>query len=266
MKYIGFVQPPVAGTKFATVKIVSAAKGVPIPDGKVLVEVSRAQDFFDCYITFDKIMPKGSGSASVICSKIQKVDPPQVEEKNSEPEGKKAESEPDVEKLKQQNVSLRKNLEKAEAAIDALEKQIASLRKELASLQEADKLVLGGEEYFPGEKKDMVLAAVAEAVKGLEDKTRRSDVLKDILESNEYEHLLDKKREAVEKILKGYSELSGTMKKRLADLGLLISDVGAHYKIRYYGNPRYYVTMAKTPSDSRHGDSNLIAKIKKKML
>lgn len=295
MKYIGLVLRPVSGTKFATVKIISAAKGVPIPDGKVLLEVSRAEDFYDCYITFDKIMPKGFGSAQIICSKFYRTDSPQPEEKKPEPKKKlspepqpkhlpapelkpeptpepkpepetAAEPEPDVEKLQQQIVSLRGNLEKAEAVIDALERQISSLNKELADLKEADKLVLGGEEFFPGEKKDMILSVISDAVKGLEEKTRRSDVLKGIMESNEYEQLLEKKREAVEKIFKGYAGLSGTMEKKLADLGLMISDVGRHYKIRYYGDSRYWITMAKTPSDGAKGDKNLISKIKKKML
>ena len=293
MKYIGLVQPPVPGTKKATVKIISTAKNVPVPDGKVLLEVSRAKDFFDCYITFDKIMHNGTGSSYVICSKFKKVDPPQLEEKKPEPkkgpvpgpqpktvpapklkpepapEPKPAlepAAEPDVEKLQQQIESLRGNLAKADLANEKLKKQIEELEREIKDLKEADKLILGGEELFQGEKKDVVLAAITEVLKGLEDGTRRSDVLKGILDSNEYEQLLEKKREAVEKIFKGYAGLSGTMEKKLADLGLVISDVGRHYKIRYYNDSRYWITMAKTPSDSAKGDKNLISKIKKKML
>ena len=272
-----------SGTKFATVKIISAAKGVLIPDGKVLLEVSRAEDFYDCYITFDKIMPKGSGSAQIICSKFYRTDSPQPEEKKPEPKKKLSPEpqpkhlpapelkpepapEPDVEKLQQQIVSLRGNLAKADFVNEKLKKQIEELESEIKDLKKADKLILGGEELFQGEKKDMVLAAITEVLKGLEDGTRRSDVLKGILNSNEYEKLLEKKKEAVEKIFKGYAGISGTMEKKLADLGLMISDVGRHYKIRYYNDSRYWITMAKTPSDSAKGDKNLISKIKKKML
>ena len=282
-----------SGTKYATVKIISAEKDVIIPVGKVLLEVSRAKDVIGSYITFDKCMHKGSGSAQIICSKFKKVDPPQSEEKQLElkeepapepqpkpvtiskfkpvsmPEPKPeplVEPEPDVEKLQQQIVSLKGSLENARAENDKLKGQLKKLESEFKNLNEADKLVLGGEEFFPGEKKDTVLAAIIDAIKGLEEKTRRSDVLKGILESNEYEQLLEKKREAVEKILKDYNGISGTMEKQLADLGLMLSDVGRHYKIRYYNNPRYWITMAKTPSDSVKGDKNLISKIKKKML
>lgn len=282
MKYIGLVLRPVSGTKFATVKIISAAKGVPIPDGKVLLEVSRAEDFYDCYITFDKIMSKGSGSAQIICSKFYRTDSPQPEEKKPEPKKEpspepqskhllapklkpEAEPEPDVEKLQQQIVSLRGNLTDKDIAIDKLKKKIATLEKKLFDQKEMDKLNLGGnEELFPGEKKDFVLMALAEELEGLEPRTRRYDVLKGILDSNEYEQLLEKKREAVEKILKNYDGLSGTMQKDLEKLGLFITEYGAHYKIRYYGDSRYHATMAKTPS--KNSDSKVINDIKKKML
>lgn len=294
MKYIGLVLRPVSGTKFATVKIISAAKGVPIPDGKVLLEVSRAEDFYDCYITFDKIMPKGFGSAQIICSKFYRTDSPQPEEKKPEPKKKlspepqpkhlpapelkpepapepkpepetAAEPEPDVEKLQQQVVSLRGNLTDKDITIDKLKKKIATLEKKLFDQKEMDKLNLGGnEELFSGEKKDFVLMALAEELEGLEPRTRRYDVLKGILDSNEYEQLLEKKREAVEKILKNYDGLSGTMQKDLEKLGLFITEYGAHYKIRYYGDSRYHATMAKTPS--KNSDSKVINDIKKKML
>ena len=215
MKYIGLVLRPVSGTKFATVKIISAAKGVPIPDGKVLLEVSRAEDFYDCYITFDKIMPKGFGSAQIICSKFYRTDSPQPEEKKPEPKKKlspepqpkhlpapelkpepapepkpepetAAEPEPDVEKLQQQVVSLRGNLTDKDITIDKLKKKIATLEKKLFDQKEMDKLNLGGnEELFSGEKKDFVLMALAEELEGLEPRTRRYDVLKGILDSND---------------------------------------------------------------------------------
>ena len=268
-----------------------------IPEGAVLLENSRAKDFIGCYISFNKVMHKGSGSAYVICSKIQKAEQPVPAEDNvpkeklseeeiQAPEAKpildlKKESdpkpeivlphiesgpEPDAERLQQQISSLKDNLSKAELDNERLKKQIKALKAELDKQKESDKLILGGEEFFPGEKKDIVLAAIVEALKGLESKTRRSDVLKGVLESNDYEKLLEKKRDAVEKILKGYDGLSGTMEKKLADLGLMITDVGRHYKIRYYNDSRYWLTMAKTPSDSQHGDKTLVAKIKKKML
>ena len=297
MKYIGLVRPAAPGTKCAKVEIISAEKGAKVPDGTVLLEISRAKEVIGCYIAFDKFMHKGTGSAQIICSKIKKVDPPKQEEKIPEPQEEIASEpqptlmvkeieepeaktfidseipvstpeppQPDVEKLQQQIESLRGNLTRADSANEKLKKRIKKLESEIKDLKEADKLILGGEELFQGEKKDMVLAAITEVLKGLEDGTRRSDVLRGILDANEYEKLLEKKREAVEKIFKGYAGLSGTMEKKLADLGLMISDVGRHYKIRYYNDSRYWLTMAKTPSDSVHGDKTLIAKIKKKML
>ena len=106
--------------------------------------------------------------------------------------------------------------------------------------------------------------AVAEMLKGLADSTRRHDVLKGILDANEYERIIEKKRKAVEKIIRSYDGLSGTIRKDLEKLGLFITERGAHYKIRYYGDSRYHATMAKTPSKS--SDDKIITDIKKKML
>ena len=75
---------------------------------------------------------------------------------------------------------------------------------------------------------------------------------------------LKKKRKAVEKILNCYDGLSGTMRKDLEKLGLFITEVGSHYKIRYYGDSRYHATMAKTPS--KNSDDKVINDIKNKML
>ena len=49
----------------------------------------------------------------------------------------------------------------------------------------------------------------------------------------------------------------------LMDLGMTISDDGKHYKLTYRDDPRYMVTIGKTPSDNRAGNNNaaLINKI-----
>ena len=279
MKYIGLVHPAAAGTKHAKVEIISAEEGAKLPDGTLLLEFSRAQDVIGCYITFDKFMHKGSKSAYVICSKFQKVDSPgqeeklpemqeeivsesqssPVDEKIKEPEAKTIidsaiqlsapePPQPDVEKLQQQINSLRSNLVDKDVTIDKLKKKISKLEKKLSDQKEMDKLNLGGEqEFFPGEKIDFVLMAISEMLKKLEARCRRYDVLKGILDSNDYEKLIEKKRKDVEKILRNYDGLSGTMRKDLEKIGLFITENGAHYKIRYYGDSRYHVTMSKTP-------------------
>lgn len=293
MKYFGFVRPSVPGTKHATVEIVSVENGVTIPDGTVLLENSRAKEFIGCLIAFDKIMHKGSGSAYVVCSKIHKVEQPKqmvcevAEEKQPEPAEKPVSNpvlekkpepepiismpkvdlpiEPDVDKLQQQIVSLKNNLSKKEATIDKLKKKIETLERKQSELKEMDKLNLGGEtDFFLGEKMDFVLFILAEEFKKLKVGTRRYDVLKGILESNGYERILEKKRKAVKKILNCYDGLSGTMRKDLEKLGLFITETGSHYKIRYFGDSRYHITMSKTPG--KESDDKVINDIKNMMM
>ena len=44
MKYIGLVRPAAPGTKCAKVEIISVEKGAKVPDGTVLLEISRAKE------------------------------------------------------------------------------------------------------------------------------------------------------------------------------------------------------------------------------
>ena len=64
-------------------------------------------------------------------------------------------------------------------------------------------------------------------------------------------------------MFKGYKNVSSAMKQELMDLGMTISDDGKHYKLTYRDDPRYMVTIGKTPSDNRAGNNNaaLINKI-----
>ena len=47
------------------------------------------------------------------------------------------------------------------------------------------------------------------------------------------------------------------LRQDIERLGFEISDDGKHYKLRYHGDGRYTVTIAKTPSDGRSGKNTL---------
>ena len=100
----------------------------------------------------------------------------------------------------------------------------------------------------------MLLETLEERLAQLDARTRRACVLKDVIAANDgCRHLAGARAQEVKTLLKGYKNLSGTMKQALTDLGFVITGDGKHYKLTYYGDPRYCVTMAKTPSDSRSG-------------
>ena len=111
----------------------------------------------------------------------------------------------------------------------------------------------------------MILDAISNALKSIPSKTRRYDVLCDILEKNMYEKIHDEKEKIVKKLFNDYKKMSGVMKRELEDLGIEITEDGKHYRLTYYGDDRYATTIAKTGSDWREG-KNIAAVVLKCMM
>ncbi|MDO4649232.1 MAG: hypothetical protein Q4B26_11345 [Eubacteriales bacterium] len=153
--------------------------------------------------------------------------------------------------------SLQKKLEELSRANEALQMENFGLRAKMNASDAMPIIYQGDEEdFYPEEVKDMVLGVLADALNNTETGTRLYDVLEDILENNPYQHLSDERKQRVKNLFKGYKTLTGAMKQELMSLGFEISDDGKHYKITYQGDPRYMVTIGKTPSDNRAGSNN----------
>lgn len=138
------------------------------------------------------------------------------------------------------------------------------MRAKMNSTEALPILYQGNEEdFYPDEIQDTILSILEEAFSNTESKTRRADILSDIIENNQYQHLSEKRKQKVKAIFKGYKNLSGAIKQELMELGITISEDGKHYKLTYNNDPRYMVTVGKTPSDNRAGNNNaaLINKI-----
>lgn len=148
---------------------------------------------------------------------------------------------------------------------EALRYENQGLRAKLNATESIPLLVFGDEdEFYQGEIKDIILSVLDEVAKNSTGKTRRSDILNDIVKNNSYQHLTDERKRKIKTILKGYKNVSGSMRQALQDLGFEIIEDGKHYKLIYYGDGRYMTTLAKTPSDGR-GTSNEISQICKDM-
>ena len=118
-------------------------------------------------------------------------------------------------------------------------------------------LHLGDEfEFYPGEIKDLILLVLSESVSGSQNKTRRSDVVKDIILNNDYQKTSIQKAEEVKKLLKSYNGMTAPIRKALEDMGFVITEDGKHYKLTYYGDDRYQIIFSKTPSDFRTGKNS----------
>ena len=105
---------------------------------------------------------------------------------------------------------------------------------------------------------------MSEYQKNCKEDSRRWHIISDLLESNEFKGLPEKRKEQLKNALKGYKNLNGSLKGLLETLGFEISDDGKHYKWTYYGDHRYVATAAKTCSDGRAG-MNLSSIIEKLM-
>lgn len=150
--------------------------------------------------------------------------------------------------------------------IAALEQENQGLRNKLDGMEEVPVLCLGDEEeLYEGEIREIILDILYNSLKRQTVKSRRNDVLKDIIENNNFQKVAESKQERIKKILKGYSNMPHTMRQELQDFGFSIESERKHYKLIYYNDQRYAVTMSKSSSDHRAG-SNLASEIIKNIL
>ena len=150
--------------------------------------------------------------------------------------------------------NLKRQIKELTDANNSLVIENEGLRQKFQSMDGVPLLVRGEEDdFYLGEAKDFVLSVLVEGLKNIPEGTRRSDVINDVIAHNNYEHLSDDKREEVKHLLNAYSGMPAQLRKDLEALGFVISDGGKHYKVQYYGDPRYTSTMSKTPSDWRTG-------------
>lgn len=164
----------------------------------------------------------------------------------------------DMKKLQEDNERLR-------CQIERLEYENMGLRSKLDSQTRAPVLFMGDEDdFYAGEIKDLLLKTLDAGLKGsLAAGTRRYDVVKDIIEANDYQRISDAKAAEVRQLLNNYGGMTPRVKRGLEALGFQIEHDGGHYKTIYYGDDRYVVVQAATPSDGRAGKNNASAIIKK---
>ena len=184
----------------------------------------------------------------------------QIEEMRKEVEKAQAlaqDNEDLVESVDEEIRQMRRQIEELTRKNDALTTENEGLWAKLRGMNKAPILYLGAEdEFFRDEIKEIILGSLTETLKKTKGKTRRADVLGDLIRSNGgFKGTAAKKAEALKNTLKGYKNLSGVQKRFLEDLGFKITKEGDHYKLVYFGDGRYWTSLAVTPSDHRSGDN-----------
>ena len=179
----------------------------------------------------------------------------------------KAKSEADelLEIFDEEQTKLKKQIEELTTNNNALLIENEGLRKKISNTDALPLLFRGEEDdFYAGEIKDLVLSVLSDALKGINPGTRRYDAVKDIIDNNNFEHLSEERAEKMKSLLKAYSGMPAKLKQDLEALGFVITEDGKHYMMTYNGDPRYYNTLSKTPSDWKTGQL-LTTDIKKKV-
>ena len=155
-------------------------------------------------------------------------------------------------------------IERLTSELQKKEYEISWLRAKLDSMTDVPVLIAGDEDdFYPGEAKDFVLSAVKKELSATEVRTRRYDVLSDILNVNNYEAIGEQRAEEAKRLLSNYSGMTQKLRKGLEDIGFIF-DQSDHQKVKYYGDDRYTIIYASTPSDKGHGGKNNVRNTIKK--
>ena len=118
------------------------------------------------------------------------------------------------------------------------------------------------EEIYPGEIKELLISILENT--HLQEGSRRSDVVRDILKSNTLNSSLEARYSELRNILQNYRGLDSEQINRLEKLGFKVTSDGKHHKLTYHDD-RYVTALAKTSSDVRAG-KNAISFIINKMM
>ena len=152
---------------------------------------------------------------------------------------------------------MQKQIEELTRANEILAAENQGMKNKLDAITEQPVLHMGDEyDFYPGEIKDLILAALSESLSGGQEKTRRHDVVKDIIRHNDYQKISEARSEEVKNLLKSYDGMTSPIRQALEKMGFTITEDGKHYKLTYYGDDRYQTIFSKTPSDFRTGKNS----------
>ena len=176
-----------------------------------------------------------------------------------------------AEALQKELAILRQQYEDLEKETGHLRKRYDELKEEYEKLQQyvtenaqpprveydgAQFIEPGAEnDFYTGERKDILLSVLDDALVSLKPGSRRRDVVFSVLAANGGEKRQKKRAEELKTILRGYVSMDAAVRNRLQKFGFVISGAGKHYELTYFGDNRYAYTISKTAGDGRVGIS-----------
>lgn len=198
---------------------------------------------------------------------------PQASEKTSAKSQASAKNDPAkaLKEERQKAAALGQEVKRQQQEIKKLQQRIADLEAEAQQKRPASSvggvsLSIRERENWPGELKSMVILALQASLSGLPKDSRREHVVKDVLKHNE--NCLDelhRRQEKIKTAFKSYSRIDERIKEVFRDNSITYDADGKHYRAICYGDPRYHITFAKTPSDSQRAGLNIATEFCKKL-
>ena len=164
----------------------------------------------------------------------------------------------------EQEASEYKSLEKSyEEILEEKNKEILSLKGKIISQditlnsykdKNGHPLIVKGEEpeLYPGEQKDLIISLI-EKYRGCDELTRRYHVCDSLLKANKKVGTRDIMQENIFSALKDFTCMDKETTRLLEDANIKIISGRTHHKLTLNGDPRYRVSLSKTPSDVRTG-------------
>ena len=175
----------------------------------------------------------------------------------------------DVESLKKELSILRQKYDSLEKETGHLRKRYDELKEEYEKLQqyiagsvqpprveyeEAQFIEPGAEnDFYTGERKDILLSVLEDALASLKPGSRRRDVVASVIAANGGGEKQRAREKELKAILRGYVSMDASVRTRLQKFGFVINGAGKHYNLVYYGDNRYAYTIAETAGDGRAG-------------
>ena len=150
-------------------------------------------------------------------------------------------------------MKLSRELKDSANEIAALKAEVQGLHSKYDETDSVPLIYYGKEkDFYEREIREFVLDILFQEKQRIKKKTRRYDILNDIIDANEFLGLIKKRKNEIKKVCMDINKMKGSTEQKLKELGLIRTSDNSHYKYLYYKDPRYCITIAKTGSDVRN--------------
>jgi len=161
----------------------------------------------------------------------------------------------------------------AQSELEALSNELIIVKAKLETIESRSKNENRDPIYYYGEETDLyqgeISAHITKALKNHLDNSkihsRKYDVLKDLVTSNNVDQVIDETLNKLNVEFKTFTQMTPKIREAFSILNVEVLNESGHNKAKFIGEPRYTATFAKTPSDTRRAGRNMISAIEEEL-